>query len=89
MLVLDQPLLREEELVLVWNALFEYAQFPLLENQLISSIHKHYFWQDPLCNHVSRSRILFLRVGVPLSDSWLDLRLCDIQYSGLPVLSKK
>ena len=37
MLVLDLPLLREVELVLVWtvHTLFEYAQFPLLENQSI------------------------------------------------------
>ena len=40
MLVLDLPILREVELVLVWtvHTLFEYAQFPLLENQFVSSI---------------------------------------------------
>ena len=68
MLVLDLPILREVELVLVWtvHTLFEYAQFPLLENQFISSIHKFYFQQDPLCIHVSGSRILLLRAIVPL-----------------------
>ena len=42
MLVLDVPILREIELVLVWtvHTLFEYAQCPLLENQFVSSIHK-------------------------------------------------
>ena len=41
MLVLDLPILREVELFLVWtgHTLFEYAQFPLLENQYVSSIH--------------------------------------------------
>ena len=39
------PILREVELVLVWtvHTLFEYAQVPLLENQFVSSIHKHFF----------------------------------------------
>ena len=43
MLVLDLPILREVELVLIWtvHTLFEYAQFPLLENQFVSSIHKY------------------------------------------------
>ena len=62
MLVLDLPLLREVELVLVWtvHTLLEYAQFPLLENQFV----KHYFRQDPLSTHVSGSRILLLRASV-------------------------
>ena len=66
MLVLDLPILREVELVLVWtvHTLFEYAQFPLPENQLVSSIHKYSFRQDPLSIHVSRSRILLLRAIV-------------------------
>ena len=39
MLVLDLPILREVELVLVWtvHTLFEYAQFSLLENRLFNS----------------------------------------------------
>ena len=43
--VLDLPILREVGLVLVWtvHTLFEYAQFPLLENQFVSSIHKYFF----------------------------------------------
>ena len=62
-LVLDLPILRDVELVLVWtvHTLFEYAQFSLLENQFVSPIHKYYFRQDPLCIHVSGSRILLLR----------------------------
>ena len=38
-LVLDLPILREVELVLVWtvHTLFEYAQFSLLENRLFNS----------------------------------------------------
>ena len=69
MLVLDLPILREVQLVLVWtvHTLFEYAQFSLLENQFVFSTHKYYFRQDPLCKHVSGSRILILRAIVPLS----------------------
>ena len=65
-LVLDLPILREVELVLVWtvHTLFEYAPFPVLENQFVSSIHKYSFRQDPLCIHVSGSRILLLRAIV-------------------------
>ena len=45
MLVLDVPILREIELVLVWtdHTLIEYAQLPLLENQFVSSNHKYFF----------------------------------------------
>ena len=65
------------KLVLVWTCqtLFEYAQFPLLENQCVWPIHKYYFRQDPLCIQVSGSRILLLRAFVPLSFkqwSWSD-----------------
>ena len=68
MLVLHLPVLREVELALVWtvHTLFEYAQFPLLENQFVPSIHKYYFRQDPICIHVWGSRILSLRAIVPL-----------------------
>ena len=57
------------------HTLFECAQFPLLENQFVSSIHKYYFRQDPLCIHASGSRMLLLRAIVPLSVqkwSWSD-----------------
>ena len=62
-LVLDLPILRDVELVLVWtvHTLFEYAQFSLLENQFVFSIHKYYFRQYSLCIHVPGSRILLLR----------------------------
>ena len=69
MLVLDLPILREVELILVRtvHTLFEYAQFPLLENHFVSSVHTYYFRQDPLSIHVSGSPILLLRAIVPLS----------------------
>ena len=51
---------------LLVHTLFEYAQFPLVENQFVSSIHKYYFRQDPLRIHFSGSRILLLRAIVPL-----------------------
>ena len=59
MLVLDLPILREVELVLDWTVhnMFKYAQFPLLENQFVSSTQKYYFRQA-LCVHVSGSRVL-------------------------------
>ena len=101
MLVLDLPILREVELVLVWtvHTLFEYAQCSLRENQFVSSIHKYCFRQDPLCIHVSGSRILLLRAIVlflfpkmiliwQLSNSWLDLRLLWHPVTGFPVLAK-
>ena len=60
----------EVELVLVWTVhiLFEYAQFPLLENQFVSSIHKiHIFGKIRSVFMFSGSRILLLRTIVPLS----------------------
>ena len=90
-LVLDLPILREVELVLVWivHTLFEYAQFPLLENQFVFPIHKYYFRKDPLCIHVSGSRILLLRAIVPLSfQSDPDLWSIPIRWeSTIPVHS--
>ena len=80
MLVLDLPVLCEVELVLVWtvHTLFEYVQIPLLENQFVSSIHKYYFRQDPLCNSSL----------VSFSISRLLHELSELSsFSGLPVLT--
>ena len=101
MLALDLPILREVELVLVWtvHTLFEYAQFPLLENQFVSSIHKCYFGKIRsafMSQHLEfcycEQVFFFSFQKRSWSDSCLTLgqicAFCDIQATGFPVLAK-
>ena len=56
--VLDLPVIREVDLVLVWtvHTLREHAQFRILEIQFVHSVYECYFRQDPLCTRVSGFR---------------------------------
>ena len=101
MLVLDLPILREVELVLVWtvHALFEYAQFPLLENQFVSSIHKKFWARSALysCLRISdfaseincSFSLSKMILNWQLSNSSLDLRFLWHPVTGFSILAKK